>query len=258
MELIRPPRSNRRLATSAERLTTRSPVAIKFGVPFPPQYFVHVLSSVEPISLSAQQLKVLAPAKSKHIPKALLLELGGAVTNCKPDDEVPASFRDISRLVDAVREFNTSQGRPCSQVLLLADWSKAGKFELNLSSAPYTVIKTSTKQSKPIPKSFLDSASSVADIYIAKNYSEREATIVDPNGFVRCPLSSLFPDIQYMRVPNSSAPSSFNETTRSQPRAAKAAASPSDGGQAASQGSAAAPANLGEDVFAPPPPASAS
>lgn len=225
----------------------------------PPQYFVHVLSCVEPISLSAQQLKVVAPPKSKHIPKALLLELWEAVTNCMPDDEVPAPFRDISRLTAAVLEFNTAQGRPCAQVLLPADWSQAGKYELQLATPPYTVTKKATKESKPIPKSFLDSASSVASIYITKNFSEREATIVDPNGFVRCPLSSLFPDIKYMIVACApSALSSCNESTRPSTSGSAGSASPSDGGGVACKAPPGARGHVGEDGFVPPLPAAIS
>ena len=47
----------------------------------PPQYLLHILSEVEPISLGSGALRQLCPTKSKHIPKVALNNLFERVCN---------------------------------------------------------------------------------------------------------------------------------------------------------------------------------
>jgi len=164
----------------------------------PAQYFVHVLAAAEPIALSQAQLRTLSSKSSKHVPKARLLEIWEMITNLQKDDEVPSCARSVQKLVAAVTKFNEEQGSPCKQMRMPPNWNLDGKFSLDIQADPPTVTKRRSKESKEIPQAFLESVTAVNNVYIAKNYSERDACLVDPDGFARCPLNVFFPMVPYM------------------------------------------------------------
>ena len=63
------------------QLLDRIPKSHKTWQDVPTQYFVHVLSKCEPISLSAASLRQLCPARSKLTPEWTILEIWEMVTN---------------------------------------------------------------------------------------------------------------------------------------------------------------------------------
>jgi hypothetical protein len=81
---------------------------------------------------------------------------------------------------------------------------------LDMQAEPPKVIKKHTQEAKEIPQNFLGAVGEASDIHIAKNFSERDACLVDLSGFTRCPLNVLFPDVLYM---NPGAPTSAGPKT---------------------------------------------
>ena len=191
----------------------------------PTPYLVHFLSIAEPIALNCAQLRLLCPPKSKHIPKGSLLELWECITNLQKDDEVPSCARDVQALGSAVAEFNSEQGRPCKQLLLPPDWNTGGKYKLDMQAEPPKVIKKRTQEAKEIPQNFLGAVGEASNIHISKNFSERDACLVDLSGFTRCPLNVLFPDVPYMDLgaSTSAGPKTSPPTLPAAPKQVEAA-----------------------------------
>lgn len=165
----------------------------------PPQYFVHLLSGAEPISLSAAALKSLSPNKSKHIPKKVLLELWERMTNLDPEESiVPAAARSVECL--AVDIFNAERGRPMRDIRLPPQWSRDGCFFLKIDSLGAQATKRSTSETVGLPDTFLQTVVDRHALVIQRNYSERHACVCDPNGFATVPMITLFPVVARMRL----------------------------------------------------------
>ena len=169
------------------------------------QYLVHVMARAEPISLSSASLSQLSSKKSKYLPRPAMMELWEYLTNVGKDDEVLPWCRDVEQLVETVTLFNLSRGRPAAALKLPPQWHEEGVYALKHTDVgKLLLIKRTTSEEKEVPEHFTTTVKSISLVYIAKNYSEKDAVITDPEGFGRCSASLLFPIVAFMSRPSSS------------------------------------------------------
>lgn len=186
----------------------------------PPQYIMHFLSSMEPIALSLANLKQLAPAKSKHVPKGALLELFEALCGINPEDPVLPWMRVVAVMVEVCEKFNKeTRLRMYKEIRLPVSWSTCGHYTAEVTKEPYQIKKKNVEQPVAIPKEFLATVKQVSELFVQKNWSEREAVLVDPNGFGRVPMSTLFPNPPCMEVDAETRQRAGEQATKSDEQA---------------------------------------
>jgi hypothetical protein len=158
-----------------------------------PTYLLTFLAGVEPISLSKQNLSNLSSRRSRHICKDKLMELVEFLTGLGPDADYHPDFHVMSKWVELAAGYNVSRGRPAKELQLPAAWAVDGMFKWYMPSgdgAMAIVVHKITKVERQVSKGFWDVVKNPQALYIDKNYSEKNATLCEMDGFGRLPSTS--------------------------------------------------------------------
>jgi hypothetical protein len=163
-----------------------------------PIYLTTFLAGVEPIALSKQNLGNLSSKKSRHICKDRLMELVEFLTGLGPDADYHPDFHVMSKWVELAAGYNVSRGRPAKELQLPVTWASDGMFKWYMPSgdgAMVMVVHNITKVEREVTKGFWDVVKNPQALYIDKNYSEKNATLCEKDGFGRLPITTIFPEI---------------------------------------------------------------
>ena len=163
-----------------------------------PSYIMTFLAGVESISLSKQNLKQLSSRRSRHINKDKLLELVEFLTGLGPDADYHPDLHVMAKWVELAAGYNVSRGRPAKELQLPVTWEADGIFRWYLPSgedAMAMIVHKITKEERQVTKGFWDVIQNPQALYVDKNYSEKNATLCERDGFGRLPISTIFPEL---------------------------------------------------------------
>jgi hypothetical protein len=159
-----------------------------------PVYFQYILSKLEPSSLSLAAQRGLCSSKSKHVPKASLIELFQFITGIAPDADFKPDMHYLPFLISILQEASAARGRPAQGLILPPCWGQDGIYKVTMEDDALTLHHKTLKEKAVLPADFA-SMVKVEDITIEKNFSEPQATLV--SGYLRYTCNLSFPHAQY-------------------------------------------------------------
>lgn len=162
----------------------------------PPHYWKHMLTLLEPVSLSAGNIRGLTGSQKKHVPKEPLQELATFMADLEMFQVVPAELRVISRLIQELKLRNEARGRRLMNVALPVNWEKDGHFSIHEDKGIVQlqwVTTNSTLEKRAVPDKVLRGTAFVA-LQLVMNWSMQSAAIFNGGTGQYTLCSLVFPE----------------------------------------------------------------
>lgn len=221
----------------------------------PPHYWLHILSEIEPVALSKSALLALRPPKSKHIPKAVLMEIVEHCFGFRADDEMTNDMHKLDKLLAHCKFENARRSRLCREMRLPPQWDRDGVYTLKCSGSGNGLVVTVTHKWKGLeieaPAAFVSVVAEPSLLFVSRNHSEVDAQLLDPKGFGRWPLFAQFRAMEDGSAKSGFVTSSAAPAGSPDPSSPRVAA-PATAGVQKPQRATPAPASANEEDFKPP------
>jgi hypothetical protein len=100
------------------------------GSCLPPKYLQHLLSEIEPGTLSLHAQKALCPSKRRSTPIVDLQRIFEFIMDLGNNKKIPDSWRHVSDMIVGLKEIHEDKGFRGKDLILPVDWQITGFYAL--------------------------------------------------------------------------------------------------------------------------------
>ena len=153
----------------------------------PPAYMVELLSTLEPVSLGKQALKVYAPKGKKTLKRQALEQLWEFVTGIVPTANITPKQRNMEKFKKDLIKVNLQRGRLARDMVLPVHWGDDGHYTIEKDIEKPGLARVKNKHEEKsetfcisLSDFELENSEQLKDLYVESNWSEASAVICHP------------------------------------------------------------------------------
>lgn len=160
-----------------------------------PVYFQHILSTLEPASLSIVAMRGLCTGAPKHLPKKALCEVFEFISGTSPDQHLMPESHYMPYLLYTLGELSAARKHPAARLVLPPAWPTNGVYAIKKSKKGVVLTRRLLDKIADLPADFIFKCRPNDEVWIEANHSDSNAKVV--RGYARYLCILSFPEVSY-------------------------------------------------------------